>query len=461
MRPCVVLVLLTSFCVCAGAKAAVAHDLRPLQRLPEFPACRSTAHPQLPQHWRATYLMAPFTTGQLVLAEIVHDASLAATRITLHGVKRGTADFLVTGSTTYELASDGDAVTGCRGLGDTGWRPLSQDWLTAQSQCSGSTPILGTPADWWKTPIDPAPSTYWVWYKRADGTPFRLVFESPSDRLPPFSRFALSYQIGFAPTGRTGLAEMTALCKQAPPSPAGRGAGALAERIAAMNHAPDRADAALERVMPALKSSCPAPAELRWPERLAITGILTPFDATEDPVPTEVLYDWTVPGQRTRIFPPPQTGVTAQDALLLGDGGYTVAYHRAGVPSCTPGLPGAIRPDWPSRAPCECEALIEMGTPLTPGEATRILSCPLALPRIAWASYGVSGRPSMFMVTSTAEDVGMGDFAVLDYFRWTPHRQTPRSVFKKPPQCTVPPPAGAKASAPAQCSTCHVAKSTN
>jgi len=65
------------------------------------------------------------------------------------------------------------------------------------------------------------------------------------------------------------------------------------------------------------------------------------------------------------------------------------------------------------------------------------------------------------MVTSTAEDVGMGDFAVLDYFRWTPHRQTPRSVFKKPPQCTVPPPAGAKASAPAQCSTCHVAKSTN
>ena len=173
MRPCVVLVLLTSFCVCAGAKAAVAQDLRPLQRLPEFPACRSTAHPQLPQHWRATYLMAPFTTGQLVLAEIVHDASLAATRITLHGVKRGTADFLVTGSTTYELASDGDAVTGCRGLGDTGWRPLSQDWLTAQSQCSGSTPILGTPADWWKTPIDPAPSTYWIWYKRADGTPFR------------------------------------------------------------------------------------------------------------------------------------------------------------------------------------------------------------------------------------------------------------------------------------------------
>src|SRR5438067_13328998 len=107
MRPCVVLVLLTSFCVCAGAKAAVAQDLRPLQRLPEFPACRSTAHPQLPQHWRATYLMAPLTTliaplttGQLVLAEIVHDASLAATETTLRVVHPGPAEFLVSGSTT-------------------------------------------------------------------------------------------------------------------------------------------------------------------------------------------------------------------------------------------------------------------------------------------------------------------------------------------------------------------------
>src|SRR5205823_2320005 len=143
----------------------------------------------------------------------------------------------------------------------------------------------------------------------------------------------------------------------------------------------------------------------------------TPFDATEDPVPTEVLYDWTVPGQRTRTFPPLQSGAAAQDALLLGEGGYTVVYRRAGPPRCTPGLPGTIRPDWPSRAPCTCEALIEAGTPLAPAEATRILSCPLALPRIAWAWYGLSGRPGMFMVTSRREDAGSGDFAVLDYFR--------------------------------------------
>jgi len=163
MRGRALLVLLTGLFLCAGPRPGAAQDLRPVQRVPEFPACLSTAHPRLPPHWRATYLMAPFTTGQLVLAEIVHDAPLAATRITLYGVKGGTADFLVAGDTTYALTSEGAAVRECRALGDTGWRPLPQDWLSAGSQCAGTAPILGTPVDWWKTPVEPAPSTYWVW----------------------------------------------------------------------------------------------------------------------------------------------------------------------------------------------------------------------------------------------------------------------------------------------------------
>src|SRR5919205_3298129 len=101
MRGRALLVLLTGLFLCAGGRPGAAQDLQPVQPVPEFPACRSTAHPQLPQHWRATYLMAPFTTGQLVLAEIVHDDALAATRIKLYGIRRGAADFLVTDNTTY------------------------------------------------------------------------------------------------------------------------------------------------------------------------------------------------------------------------------------------------------------------------------------------------------------------------------------------------------------------------
>jgi hypothetical protein len=315
--------------------------------------------------------------------------------------------------------------------------------------------VLGTEAEWWKTPIDPAPSTYRVWYKRADRSPLRLVFEAPIDRLAPFGRYALTLRTNFAPVARTGLAKVAALCAKAPPSAAGRGSGALMDRIEAMDRSPQRADSALERLMPALQSSCPAPERLRWPERLAMTGILTPFDAAEDPVPTEILYDWAVPGQRTRLFPPPQSRAAAQDALLLADGGYTVTYRPAGAPICSPGLPGAVRPDWPSRAPCECAAAIAAGTALTPDEPLRILSCPLALPRIAWAWYGLSGRPRLFMVTSVRRDAGAGDFAVLDYFRWSPQTRIPGSVFEKPAQCAAPRPTGANTSAPDPCFTCH------
>jgi len=419
-------------------------------------ACTSTLHPQLPQQWRATYLMAPFTIGQLVLGEIVHDASLAATRITLYGAKRGSADFLVTRDKTYELVSEGTNLTECRELGDTGWRSLPRDWLSAQSQCTGSAAILDTAVDWWKTPVDPAPSSYWLWYERPDSTPFRVVFESPNDRLAPFSRFALSHQVGFEPIERTDLAKIEAFCRQAKPSAAGHGGGALAERIAAMARATDRADAAIQRLMPALRSNCAAPSQPLWAEKLAITGLLTPFDANEDPAPVEVLYDWKLPGQRSRLFLPRGTGAIAQDALLRGEGGYTVTYRRDGAPVCVAGLPGTIRPDWASRAPCECAALIEAGTPLTPCNAARILACPLAAPRVAWAWYTLPGRPAVFMVTSVRGDEGSGSFALLDYRRWTPHRRVPRSAFDKPRQCRAPP-AGSPAAAPSLCATCHFA----
>jgi hypothetical protein len=77
-----------------GARADKDGDLARLP-LPQLSACSSSAHPRLPQRWRAIYLMAPFTTGQQVIAEIVHDGPLSATRLTLYGVERGVADFLV------------------------------------------------------------------------------------------------------------------------------------------------------------------------------------------------------------------------------------------------------------------------------------------------------------------------------------------------------------------------------
>ena len=60
--------------------------------------------PELPEKWRATYLMAPFTSGQLVVGDLIHDASLSAMRVRLFGLRSGALDLLIAGAETYLLS---------------------------------------------------------------------------------------------------------------------------------------------------------------------------------------------------------------------------------------------------------------------------------------------------------------------------------------------------------------------
>jgi hypothetical protein len=449
-RPLAVALLISS--------AAAAQQQSALLPMPQLEKCEGASRPRLPEKWRATYLMAPFTKSQLVLGEIVSDQALSAMRVKLYGVRNGSADLLVVGTNTYVVESDGAAIQ-CRSLGDTGWRPLPQDWLTASSQCVGAAPIGATAVDWWKTAIEPDPASYWIWFKTADRSPFRLVFPFASDRLPVFGRYALSYQVSFEPLAQSDLAAVAAACRHARPAVKGTGARALAAVIDAMAQARYRADEAIARRMPALDARCPEGPFPRWPEQLAITGLLTPIDADEKPYSAEVLYDWSLPGQRTRIFGHADGEFSIQDALLLGPHGYTITYRRRHGLACRAVLPGTIRPDWPVRAPCECAAVINGTTPLTPDGTTRIMACPLASPRVAWAWYADTGRPMVFMVTSRRGDEGSGLFAVLDYRDWLPGHAPPRSVFDKPAECTAPARAHGSRSVARnealRCFTCH------
>jgi hypothetical protein len=445
-----------------GSSGAAAQEQEPMLPRPAVQACSSNASQSaLPERWRASYLMAPFTTGQLVLGDITYDASLPAMRVTLFGLRRGALDLLVVGTDTYLLdRSDGNSPA-CRRLGDTGWRLLPRNWLTPQSQCVGSAPIGVTDVDWWKTPAERAPAGYWIWTKTDDQTPFRVVFPSPSNRLAPLSRFAMSYQARFEPLQESGLGAMVETCAGHSSSHAEAAPQDLQQLIDAMESADDRADDAIASVMPAL-SACPAVPFTQWPEQAGITGFLTPFDVNQNPSPAEVIYDWTIPAQRTRTFFPPNAPVGARDALLLDGRGYDVTYRRGAGPVCTATLPGTVRPDWQDRAPCSCEAAIRAGTPLSPHGPTRVLRCPLASPRVAWAWYTLDGRPDVFMVTSLPGDEGAGLFAVFDYREWLPGTRAPRTAFETPPQCTAAASGNASAVPPApsmqprrDCATCH------
>lgn len=430
------LALIASVLLSSGLAAQEQGTVFPV---PELAACRSSAHPRTPQKWRATYLMAPFSKGQLVLGDIEHDGETAATRVKLYGVQHGSADLLVMGKNTYQVTSQG-GETRCEDLGDSGWRPFAEDWLTSQSRCTGSAPLGDVAVDWWKTPVEPAPASYRLWYDRSDQPPFRVAFQFAVDRPAVLGRFALSYRVGFAPQAATGLSTVAAACRRAKRLGNNRaGPRALDALIEAMAQSPDRADEASQQLMPALSASCPAVPFPTWPEKLAITGMMTPYDFHENPYPTEVLYDWSVPAQRSRILMQPQTGVAAQDSLLLGPAGYTVTYGRQGGSMCQQVLPGTIRPDWASRGDCQCAGTINGQSPLTPYGTTRILVCPLGTPRVAWSFYALSGRPTVFMVTSMRGDQGFGLFAVLDYREWLAHSEFPGSVFGKPAQCQAPP----------------------
>jgi hypothetical protein len=436
---------------------AAAQEPRALLELPQLAPCGSTSHPRLPEKWRGTYLMAPFTKAQLVLAEIVADAALSAMRVRLHGVRRGSLDLFVAGNRTYLLKSEGSTIKECRALGDTGWRPLPTDWLMPQSQCTGSAPIGETPVEWWKTAIAPEPASYWLWFKTSDQTPFRLVFPFASDQLPPFSGYALSYQVRFNTLDETDLAGIDAACRQAKPTMTGNPARTLHGLIDKISQSRKLAQSEINHIMPELQADCPAVPFAEWPERLAITGVMTPIDSDENPYLAEVLYDWTVPAQRTRTFGGPEAGITAQDSLLLDPQGYTITHYRDRPLVCRPVLPGTLRPGWAARALCECAATINGTTPLSPYGTARILVCPLASPRVAWAWYALSGRPTVFMVTSLRGDEGKRLFATLDYHTWLPGHSFSRSALGKPSQCAIASHSRSTRSLLRRCSTCHLA----
>jgi hypothetical protein len=119
-------------------------------------------------------------------------------------------------------------------------------------------------------------------------------------------------------------------------------------------------------------------------------------------------------------------------------------------------LPGTLRPDWTSRGPCSCEAMLTGTSALTPYGTTRIFTCPLASPRAAWAWYALDGRPTSFAVTSLPGDQGFGLFAVLDYRDWLPGHEAPTSVFEEPAICRAP--GTAIRADTGKCSTCHLGK---
>ena len=418
---------------------------------PKMAACSSEKHPRLPEKWRATYLMAPFTSAQLVLAEIEHDSTVGVTRARLRGLKHGSVDLVTLGTHTYQLLADGQGATGCHDLGDSGWRPIRRDWLSPTAQCVGSAPIGDVEVDWWHVSAKRAHLANWMWFKTSDQTPFRLLLLRPSDAFGPLGLFALSNQVRFEPLRESTLTQDAVACRAAAPPESPDGRAAVRRVIAAMDDAPGRADGALKELMPEIAAACDSTGLPRWPDTFAASAFMTSLDLRDTTFPAHILYDWQRKAMRTRLYSPRAQATPPGDALLIGETGYGMIRRRQGQLSCGGPQPGVLRPDWPTTGGCSCEAVIGATTPLTPYGPARILRCPVTAPRVFWAWYTRDQRPMLFLETASGDETGAG-LTLIDYYAWLPGFETPASAFARPAQCAGEPAySGGKV-----CMSCHL-----
>ncbi len=266
-------IVLASLAMALFGGEALAEEAAP--PLPSMAACSKTSHPELPEKWHATYLMAPFSRAQLTLADAVQDSSLEAMRVRLFGLKRGSLDLLVRGQKTYVLGEGGVSAGTCRDLGDTGLRPLRRDLLQKAARCEGEAAAGGVPLEWWKTPSSLRPAANWIWYKAADRSPFRLMVTQPDDQLSILGWYSFSYQVRFEAMQESGLDAIAAICELKAERAGETGRPALEKLNAWMERSEARADAAIASLMPSLDNRCTAAPLPGWPEQMSITALMT------------------------------------------------------------------------------------------------------------------------------------------------------------------------------------------
>ncbi len=431
--------------------------------LPRLAPCADRSHPHLPDRWQATYLMAPFTKAQLTLGDFHYDGALPVLRIRLYGLRHGYLDLLIKGERTYLLEKDGTPAGRCLDLGDTGLRPPARDWLGPKAQCAATAPVAGKAADWWKTPSTAAPSANWLWYKKDDKSPFRLMFTQPEDAPAILGWYTFSYRVRFVNAASNDLAAIAQSCQPSAPSALGTGKAALRKLIDAMESASTTAEAELARLAPDIVASCPPAPLPGWPEKAGMTAIMTGPGFDSIPLSAEILYDWSRKSQRTRMYWPQGSKLVNEDALLFDGEGYSIERKTGGRLSCAGELPGTVRPNWPETGGCSCEAIIKENLALAPSGA-RIMVCPMTPPRVVWSWFAPEGQPLVFMETSAPGDPPAEVLTLVDYYSLTSELNWNSHAFQAPAQClksgmkTGTAPAAHRTTTPATrvCGACHL-----
>jgi hypothetical protein len=424
-----------------------------------------SAYPQppiLPQSWRCTALLHPFSPPQggehqpsspfyqLCIANVTYFAEKVMS-IQVTGIEYG--------FWWYKISRHGTILSLDKGRTwksvDMGWTLPERQWLSSEASffMNGHLNWMMTSAcAWWKQPASGPNAATWIWFsKKADGAnlPFRMMFGAPPpspesgrpDQLAFFQNFAFIYFPEFYVT-----------------PPLEHDAWQPANITGLTFGNPDR----LELVV--------------WEKNFGMTTVMTPVDSASFPLPAYVLYRWADDhaykklsdrAQSTTMFFDfnSQSSLAVQQALMFGSAplrtkapafagsAFLISRAKDGGESCFAMKLGAEPPDWARLHDVQgrIHAVVDKNPALCPHEKVVIIS--VLFPssdhypkgRYLWTWYallpnstGREARPVTFMESASTIEEGGTSLALADYFSYCKFdRAIPDQFFEIPSACRV------------------------
>ena len=369
--------------------------------------------PQWPSEWNASVLLTPYTNERLVVADMVYSSTNNAMLVILDN----DLEILTIDDLSYTIVK-GNGITHCSGPIKYGWRIPSRNWLgNRHCKCYGSINSSGVETVLWQCKnyqfVD------WIWFECAKMRPWRMFLnnETNPSGIPVLGNFTT---ISFASYGidTSQVKKAIDFCNQS------------AQKVA----------------KPSLRrpkchgfsyEGCDGIHSLRsWPERFYLTATMLPINFY-DPMPTQVIYDWSQQSQHTILF----NSNAVSSAYLIHNETFIVNKDLVQNRSVCSRLNfGPPNPHWMFTDKCKCMGTIKNNSMLSPWPSTVIAVCPLENGRVFWTWFGIETNsynytPVIFLETLAPPHEGT-NLAFADYHDFYPGKMLVNVFnFIVPKQC--------------------------
>ncbi|RUS22600.1 hypothetical protein BC937DRAFT_88337, partial [Endogone sp. FLAS-F59071] len=381
--------------------------------------------PEFPNRFRATAIMHPFDASQLVIAEILYDYPEKMMLFDCFGMNNGHFKFIISRDKCYVQDSEMKDARLVKKMNKV-WELPPPYWFKLLSpNYVGKQSIHGVETIWWRyAPPDfkktqsPARSSHedhsrsvplitelfqsdpqqgnrnnWFWFDNA-GHLLRVMFTNPRNmvKFPVLGDFAMIHLPVFEVLSNTKFP--TKLSDSPLKKHQYLDESNHLKNVAELlkNSSRETLQDDIDRIIPGLRKYSDKLDELpQWPNKLYMTAYMTPVQYTE-PFPTQILYDYDLKKQRTRLFQTDNTD-SVIDVILDKEKAYQVQRFSNGDIKCHKSIPciGIVVPDWLKKSKAKIAGVLEKNPKFGPEKTILIMSCPITS-MLVHSEAGISMR---------------------------------------------------------------------